>query len=113
VSEKGPPLIDIAAFRDVELVVATVRKAERVEGAERLLKLSLDVGAEERQVVSGIADRFSAEDLVGRQVVLVANLKPAKIRGIESQGMILVAQAEGKMALLVPGESIAPGARIS
>jgi methionyl-tRNA synthetase len=108
-----PQLIDIAAFRDVELVVATVRKAERVEGADRLLKLSLDVGSEERQVVSGIADRFSAQDLVGRQVVLVANLKPAKIRGIESQGMILVAQAEGKMALLVPGETIAPGARIS
>ena len=106
--------IAIDDFQDVELVVATIRAAERVEGADRLLKLRLDLGnGEERQVVSGIADHFAPEELPGRQVVLVANLKPAKIRGIESQGMILVAQAGGKMTLLGPGGQIESGAKIS
>lgn len=111
---KGPAeSIEFAQFQDVDLRVATVLAVERVEGADRLLKLQLDLGSEKRQVVSGIAEHFRPEDLPGRQVVLVANLAPAKIRGIESQGMILVAQADGRMTLLSPGGDMAAGARVS
>ena len=109
----GDKAIDISVFQDVELVVATVIEATRVEGADRLLKLQLDLGQEKRQVVSGIAEHFDPEQLPGKQVVLVANLKPVKIRGVDSQGMILVAQAGGKMTLLGPGGEIEPGAKIS
>ncbi len=105
--------IEVDAFREVDLVVATILAAERVQGADRLLKLDLDLGTERRQVISGIAEHFRPEELPGRQVVLVANLKPAKIRGIESRGMILVAKAGGKMTLLGPSVPIDPGAKIS
>lgn len=109
----SPASIEVDAFREVELVVATVIAAERIAGADRLLKLELDLGTERRQVVSGIAEHFKPEELPGRQVVLVANLKPAKIRGIESRGMILVAKSGGRMTLLGPAEAIDPGAKIS
>ncbi|MFN8178503.1 MAG: methionine--tRNA ligase [bacterium] len=109
-----PSAIPIDRFRDVQLVVATVVAAERVEGASRLLQLRLDLGGgEERQVVAGIAEHFAPEELPGRQVIVVANLEPATIRGIRSQGMILVAQADGVMRLLSPAGPIAPGARVS
>lgn len=105
--------IDFETFREIRLVVATVVAAEKVSGASRLLKLDLDLGSERRQVVSGIAEHFRPEELPGKQVVLVANLKPAKIRGIDSQGMILVAQAGGRLTLLGPATEIAAGAEIS
>jgi methionyl-tRNA synthetase len=105
--------IPIDAFRDLELVVAAVRAAEPVPGADRLLKLTLDTGGEERQVIAGIAEHYAPEDLVGRQVVLVANLEPAVIRGVESQGMILAAKQGKKLVLLGPQGEIAPGAKIS
>jgi methionyl-tRNA synthetase len=108
-----PPAIPIDRFRDVQLVVATVVAAQRVEGASRLLELRLDLGGEERQVVAGIAEHFRPEELPGRQVIVVANLEPATIRGIRSQGMILVAQADGVMRLLSPAGPISPGARVS
>jgi methionyl-tRNA synthetase len=105
--------IDFETFREIRLVVATVVSAEKISGASRLLKLDLDLGSEKRQVVSGIAEHFRPEDLPGKQVVLVANLKPAKIRGIDSQGMILVAQSGGRMTLLGPTTEIDAGAEIS
>jgi methionyl-tRNA synthetase len=105
--------LTIDAFRDVELVVAEVREAEPVPGADRLLKLKLDAGGEERQVVAGIAEHYPPADLVGKQVVLVANLAPATIRGVESRGMILAAKKGKKLVLLGPQGEIAPGAKIS
>ncbi|MBZ0266959.1 methionine--tRNA ligase, partial [bacterium] len=105
--------IEFGQFADVDLRVATIVSAAKVEGADRLLQLQLDVGGEKRQVVSGIAEHFAPEELPGRQVVIVANLAPATIRGIESRGMILVAQAEGRMTLLSPGGKIPAGARVS
>jgi methionyl-tRNA synthetase len=105
--------IPIDAFRDVELVVATIKDAARVDGADRLLRVTLDVGGDERQVVAGIAEHFRPEDLPGRQVVLVANLEPAKIRGIESRGMILAAKSGEKLVLLGPQGEIESGAKIS
>ena len=87
--------------------------AQKVEKADKLLKLQLDVGDEERTVVSGIAQWYQPADLVGRRVVLVANLKPAKLRGIVSQGMILAADdGEGNLVLVEPGGDIAVGAEV-
>ncbi|MCA9753053.1 MAG: methionine--tRNA ligase [Gemmatimonadetes bacterium] len=105
--------IGIEQFRDVELRVATVLEAVPVEGADRLLQLTLDLGDEKRQVVSGIARHYAPEDLPGRQVIVVANLAPATIRGVESRGMILAAESGGRLALLAPGHEVAPGTRVS
>src|SRR5687768_18501787 len=97
--------ITIDYFKTLDLRVARVLTAERVEGTDRLLKLSIDLGSEQRTIVSGIANFRAPEDLVGRSIVIVANLEPTKIRGIESQGMLLAAggRAEGEeFSLLTP-----------
>jgi methionyl-tRNA synthetase len=107
------PPVDIGEFRRIDLRVAEVVAAERVAGTDRLLKLELDLGQERRTVVSGIAERYRPEDLVGRKVVLVANLKPAVIRGIRSQGMILAATDEEGLALLTVDRPVAPGSPVS
>jgi methionyl-tRNA synthetase len=99
-------LISIDDFARVELRAAEVIAAEPVPKTDRLLQLTLRLGSEERTVVSGIAEHYQPEDLVGRRLVVVANLAPAKLRGIESQGMILAAEDEsGKLALVeLPGD---------
>ena len=105
--------IGIDDFARIALRVARVIEAEKVEKADKLLKLHLDVGNEERTVVSGIAQWYQPADLVGRRVVLVANLKPAKLRGIVSQGMILAADdGEGNLVLVEPSGDIAVGAEV-
>ncbi len=114
--ESGKEKVSIDYFRKVELRVATVLSAERVPGAEKLLKLSLDVGEGiPRAIVSGIYPVYSPEDLLGRQIIIVANLEPAKIRGIESNGMLLAAwdEKKGQLALIHPGKEILAGTRIS
>jgi methionyl-tRNA synthetase len=104
--------IDIADFAKVELRVAQVLEAEKVPGSKKLLKLQVDLGDEKRQIVAGIADSYAPEALVGRKVVIVANLKPAKLMGVESNGMVLAATHEGKAVLLsVEGEA-APGSKV-
>jgi methionine--tRNA ligase beta chain len=108
--------ITIDHFKTLDLRVARVLTAERVEGTDRLLKLSIDLGSEQRTIVSGIANFRAPEDLVGRSIVIVANLEPAKIRGIESQGMLLAAgsRAEGEeFSLLTPDRELPPGTAVS
>ncbi len=105
--------ITIDDFAKLQLKVAKVIEAEKVEGADKLLKLKLDLGGEVRQVVSGIAKHYTAETIVGKQVVLVANLKPAKLRGIESQGMILAASNENGLVIVSPDGFIEDGSRVS
>ena len=105
--------ISIEEFAKVQLRVAEVKAAEKVEGADRLLKLTLDLGDETRTVVSGIAQWYQPEDLPGRKVVLVANLKPAKLGGIVSDGMILAAEDDdGNLTLVAPDRAIAVGAEV-
>jgi methionyl-tRNA synthetase len=90
--------------------VARVVSAEKVEKSEKLLKLRVSLGAEERQVVAGIAKHYDPAALVGKKVVIVANLKPAKLMGLESKGMILAASDdEGHLTLLAPVEDIPEG----
>ena len=100
-------------FAKMDLRVGTIVKAEKVEKADKLLKLELDMGTETRTVVSGIAMHFKPEDIVGKQVTVVANLAPRKMRGIESQGMILMAQnADGRLIFVSPLETADNGSEV-
>src|SRR3989304_2107869 len=82
-------MISIDEFRRIELKVATIKKAEPHPNADKLLVLQIDLGSEERQIVAGIKGHYAPEELVGRQVVVVGNRETAKLRGVESQGMLL------------------------
>jgi methionyl-tRNA synthetase len=100
-------------FAKMDLRVGTILKAEKVEKADKLLKLELDMGTHIRTVVSGIALHFKPEDIVGKQVTVVANLAPRKMRGIESQGMILMAQnADGRLIFVSPLETADNGSEV-
>ncbi len=105
-------LIDIEDFSKVELRVAQVVSAEKIEKADKLLKLQLDLGTETRQVVSGIAKHYQPEQLVGQKVILVANLKPVKLRGVESHGMILAASTDEQLVLATVSGDIPVGAKV-
>ena len=109
------PEITIEQFGQIDLRVGTVLTSERVKKSDKLLKFSIDDGTgTPRTIVSGIARQYAPEELVGRQVVFVANLAPAKIRGVESQGMILSAlNADGTLAVIAPTAQISPGASVS
>ncbi len=107
------PLVSIDQFFQAELKVATVVAAEPVPKSNKLLKLAVDVGEEKpRTLVAGIALAYKPEDLVGRQVVIVANLQPAKLMGVESQGMVLAASLDGKPVLLNPDTQVPNGTRV-
>jgi methionyl-tRNA synthetase len=107
-----PSMISIDEFRKMELRVGRILTAEKVAGADKLLKLSVDIGTETRQVVAGVATKYPPEVLIGKSVILVANLKPAVIRGIESRGMILAAGEKTVEALATFIEPIQPGSRV-
>lgn len=104
--------IDIDAFAAVDLRVAQVVAAERIPGADKLLKLRVDLGGEQRQLVAGIAQVYEPDRLVGRKIVVVANLRPARLRGVESQGMLLAADAEGRPILVGFDEDVPVGTRV-
>jgi methionyl-tRNA synthetase len=106
------PPIDIDQFFETELRVAEVKAAERVPKSNKLLKLTLEVGEESRTVVAGIGKAYEPEALVGQKVIVVANLKPAKLMGIESQGMVLAASIDGQPALVQPPAEVPSGVRV-
>ena len=107
-------MITIDDFRKVELRVGRVLSVEPHPNADRLLVLKVDIGAEQRQVVAGIRASYpEPQALVGREVVLVANLETAKLRGVESQGMVLATQDAGGISLLRPDREVAPGSPVS
>ncbi len=105
--------IGIEDFLKIDLRLAKVISAEKVEGSEKLLKLELSLGDEERTVVAGIAKFYSPEELAGKKILIVANLKPRKIFGIESQGMILAVSDGENMSVLVPDRDVAEGSKAS
>ncbi|MGB4938247.1 MAG: methionine--tRNA ligase subunit beta, partial [Ferruginibacter sp.] len=108
------PEIQFDDFAKIDLKVGTILAAEKVEKADKLLKLEVDLGFEKRTIVSGIALHFSPEDIVGKQVVVVINLAPRKMRGIESQGMILMAENKaGKLYFISPDTVIEAGSNVS
>ena len=105
--------ISIDDFFSTELRVAEVKAAEAVRKSKKLLKLTVDAGEEnERTLVAGIAGNYAPEDLIGRQVVIVANLKPAELMGVESNGMVLAASGDGGPVLLHPEKPVANGTRV-
>ena len=99
-------------FMNVELRVATIKAAEEIPKSSKLVKLTVDLGDEQRTIVAGIRKSYTPEQLVGRQVVIVANLQPAKLMGVESQGMVLAASPEGEAVLLHPEHEVPPGTRV-
>ena len=106
--EEPTNIIGIEDFAKVQLKVGRVLEAEPVEGSDKLLKLQVIIGQEKRQIVAGIRANYTPEDLIGRQVVVVVNLKPAKLRGVESQGMLLAATDENGGAILLQPDREAP-----
>lgn len=110
---KTDEYVSIEDFDKLKLATATVLSAEKVPGTSKLLKLQIDTGADRRQIVAGIAEYYQPDDLIGKTVVVITNLKPARIRGVASQGMLLAAQKGQKMTLVTTLEKIAAGAEIS
>ncbi len=112
--DSGKPEIQFDDFAKIDLRVGTILTAEKVEKADKLLKLEVDLGFEKRIIVSGIALHFKPEDIVGKQVTVVCNLAPRKMKGIESNGMILMAEdKDGKLHFVNPESVIAPGVSIN
>jgi len=112
-TSEAPSQITIDDFLRVELTVGTIRKADAHPNADRLVVLSVDIGEpEERQIVAGIRAAYAPETLVGRQVVVVANLKPVTLRGVESRGMLLAASDESGIHVVAPDATTAPGSRV-
>lgn len=104
--------INFEEFKKVELRVVKVLEAERVEGSEKLLKLRVDLGSEQRQIIAGIGKAYAPENLIGREIVIVANLEPRTLMGFESQGMVLAASGENGPVLLNPEKDVPPGALV-
>ncbi len=105
-------MIKYEDFAKLELKIARIEKAERVAGADKLLKLTLDMGSEKRTVAAGIAEVYKPEELEGKLVPMVANLEPRTIRGIESKGMILAADCDNSPVLLHPDRDVPAGSRV-
>jgi len=114
-TQAAPPdlaRISIEKFFETDLRVAEIRAAEKVEKSKKLIKLTVFDGENERTLVAGIATRYSPEELVGRKVVIVANLQPAKLMGIESNGMVLAASIGGEPSLLSVDASVPVGTKV-
>jgi len=104
--------ISFEEFKKLDLRIGKIVSAERVAGADKLLQLTVDIGTEQRQMVAGIAQWYSPADLIGKLIVVVANLAPARIRGVESRGMLLAAEVNGTAVLLGPDKEVPPGSAV-
>jgi len=104
--------ITISEFEKLDIRVGKVLEAERVPGSRKLMKLIVDVGGERRQLIAGIAGHYDPNSLKGREVVVLVNLKPKRIMGLESQGMILAADVEGGPVLLTVDREVPPGTKV-
>ena len=105
-------MINYDDFKKVELKVARITEAEEVAGAEKLLRLQIDLGGEKRQIVAGIKKSYPAKDLIGKEIVVVVNLEPRMVMGIESNGMLLAASDDSGPVLIGPYKDVPPGCGI-
>ena len=105
-------MITIEDFSKLDLHIATVKAVEPHPKADKLLVLKIDLGGEERQLVAGIRTHYTPEELVGKQIVVVTNLQPAKLRGVESQGMLLAALDGERVVILTPEKTVSPGSPV-
>jgi len=99
-------------FQKLDIRIGKILDCEKIPGAKKLLKVSLDIGTETRETVAGMAEFFSPEELVGKTVVVLVNLEPKKLMGVESQGMILSADLDGKPFLLTVESDVPPGTKV-
>ncbi|MEA3296628.1 MAG: methionine--tRNA ligase [candidate division Zixibacteria bacterium] len=106
-------LLDISEFARAKLHIAEVLEAEQIKGADKLLKLQVDLGNEKRQIVAGVAQHYSPEKIRGMKIIVVTNLKPVTIRGVESQGMLLAASKGDKLSLITPDGDLPPGSKVN
>lgn len=111
--QEAPQRVTIDDFRRIDLRVARVIAADRVQGADKLLALRVQLADGERQIVAGIAAHYGPDQVVGKDIVIVANLEPAKIRGLVSDGMLLAASGDGRLVLVGPESPMPPGSRVS
>ena len=111
-AQVAPVQITIDEFMKIQLKTAKVLSAERVPKSEKLLKLQVSLGTEQRQIVAGIGKKYEPDQLVGKTIVVVANLKPAKLMGIESQGMVLAAGDSEVRGLATILEEVEPGTKV-
>jgi methionyl-tRNA synthetase len=110
--EESMDVITFDEFKRMDFKVGEIMKAERIEGTDKLVKMEVNIGTETRPMVAGIADKYSPEELVGKKIIVIANLKPAVIRGVESRGMLLAAEVSGQAILPVFTEDVPPGAKV-
>jgi methionine--tRNA ligase beta chain len=110
-----PQTIQFDDFLKLDLRVATIRQAEAHPKADKLIVLQVDLGSEQRQIIAGLRGHYESADLVGRQIVVLTNLPPRKMRGLDSQGMLLagVSEDESSVVLLTTEKELAPGAKVS
>ncbi len=105
-------IISFEDFKTLDLRVGEVKEAENIKGSDKLLRLTVDLGTEDRQIVAGIAQTHRPEELLGSQIVVLANMEPAKLFGVESQGMLLAADLGDSAVLLRPETKVEPGTGI-
>jgi methionyl-tRNA synthetase len=104
----------IEEFQKIDLRIAEIISAEKLEWSDKLIKLTVNLGLEKRQIVAGIAKKYKAEELIGKKIVIVYNIEPRMFRGIESQGMVLAAHEEdGEPVLLVPEKGVPAGVKVT
>ncbi len=106
-------MINLEEFKNLELVVGRIIEAEEVEKSDKLLKLKVDIGTEERQIIAGIGKQYEPKELINREIIVIANLEPKILFKLESQGMLLAANSKGEPALLQPDKEVPVGTRIS
>ncbi len=111
-STGGSREVNINDFFRIELRVAKVLSAEAVPKTDKLLKLEVDLGSEQRQLVAGVAQVYEPDEIVGKNLIVVANLQPARIRGVESRGMLLAADVDGRPIVATFEEDVPPGTRV-
>ncbi|MDD5177768.1 MAG: methionine--tRNA ligase subunit beta [Candidatus Nanoarchaeia archaeon] len=105
-------MISFEQFKEFEFKVGEIKEAKEHPNADKLVILKVDIGEEERQIVAGIRKHYDIDDLVGKKIVIVANLEPAMLRGIKSEGMLLAAVNNDKVVLVTPESDIENGARV-
>jgi tRNA-binding protein len=111
-AETVPAKISIDDFCKIELKVATIKSAEPHPNADKLMVLQVDLGAEQRQICAGIRNHYAPEDLIGKQIIVVANLETAKLRGLESQGMLLAASSGDQVIVMTPEKPALAGSPV-
>jgi methionine--tRNA ligase beta chain len=105
-------MITFEEFSKLDIRMGTITVAEKVSGADKLLRLEVDLGTETRQVVAGLAPYYAAQDVVGKKTPILVNLQPRKVRGVESHGMLLAVDVGGKPIMLIPDEDVPAGSTV-